>query len=138
MPPNRLIALLLAWPLCAAAEPFCKRLPFDEDVPPGLVGKYDIIGKEADTGATYSGALRITPGEKAYALSREVGGRTSKGEAWAESCSPDRFLVLRARYEAQARPIELSCYLRLDGDNYTRASCTTFDGRGLEAWYQSR
>ena len=120
-----------------AAEPYCKRLPFDEEVPPGLIGKYEILGKDAESGKTYSGALEIVVAKGTYVLTRTVQGQTLKGEAWAEICSPDKFQVLRARYESKPKPIDLSCYLRFDGDNFTRASCTSFDGRGLEAWYQS-
>jgi hypothetical protein len=106
-------------------------------MPPGLIGKYEIVGKDSETGRTYSGALEIAVVNGTFALTRTVQGRTLKGEAWTESCSPDKFQVLRARYESKPKAIDLSCYLRFDGDNFTRASCTTFDGRGLEAWYQS-
>lgn len=138
---KRLLILLLL-PACTAGapparEPYCKRLPFDEEVPPGLIGKYELLGKEAGTGLTYSGALEIAVVNGTYALTRTVKGQTLKGEAWAESCSPDKFQVLRARYDSKPKPFELSCYLRFDGDNFTRASCTTFEGGGLEAWYQS-
>ena len=138
---RRLLPLLLL-PACVAAappapEPYCKRVPFDEQVPAGIIGTYEIVGKEAVTGQPYSGALKIAVVKNKYTLVRTVRGRTLKGEAWVESCSPDRFQVLRARYRSKPKVTELSCYLRFDGDNYTRASCTTFEGGGLEAWYQS-
>lgn len=136
------VMLMFAFPICTAAappspEPYCKQLPFDEENPPGLVGDYEIIGKEAVTGRAYTGALEITVDKDTYVLSRTVEGRILKGAAWVESCSPDRFQVLRARYDSMPEVIDLSCYLRFDGDNYTRASCTTLEGEGLEAWYQS-
>lgn len=140
---TRLIALLLSLPIyaaaaaAAAAEPYCKRLPFDAETPPGLTGEYEIVGKDAPTGRAYAGTLQIALHEHVYVLTRTVQGQSLRGEAWAESCSPDKFLRLVARYEATPKPIELSCYLRFDGDNYTRASCTSADGRGLEAWFQS-
>jgi hypothetical protein len=138
---KRLLPLVLLSVSAAAAqparEPYCKRVPFDEQVPAGLVGKYAVVGREADTGKTYSGVLEIAVVKGTYALTRTVHGQKLKGEAWVESCSPDKFRVLRATYESKPKAIELSCYLRFDGDNYTRASCTTFDGGGLEAWYQS-
>ena len=138
---KRLLPLVLLSVSAAAAqparEPYCKRVPFDEQVPAGLVGKYAVVGREADTGKTYSGVLEIAVVKGTYALTRTVHGQKLKGEAWVESCSPDKFRILRATYESKPKAIELSCYLRFDGDNYTRASCTTFDGGGLEAWYQS-
>lgn len=138
----RRLLLLLALPACASAgplapEPYCKRLPFDEEVPPGVVGKYEIVGKDARTGKSYAGTLEIARGKDGYVLRRIVQEEELGGEAWAESCSPDEFQVFRARYDAKPKPIELSCYLRFDGDNFTRASCTTLEEGGLEAWYQS-
>lgn len=138
------LLLLLLLPACACAaaatpdsEPYCKPLPFDEEVPPGLIGKYEIVGKDEATGRTYSGALAIAVVNGAYALTRTVKGRTLKGKAWVESCSPDKFQILRVRYDSKPKPIDFLCHLRFDGDNFIRTSCTTFDGRGLEAWYQN-
>ncbi|MFY9328646.1 MAG: hypothetical protein WAO76_11610, partial [Georgfuchsia sp.] len=45
---------------------FCNRLPFDEEVPAGLIGSYDIVGKNAATGSTYSGTLQVNPGKNSY------------------------------------------------------------------------
>lgn len=137
---KRLLPLLLV-PACVDAaptpEPFCKRLPFDEESPPGLAGTYDIVGKESGAaGQAYSGVLEIVAGKDEYVLTRTIAGTALRGAAWVESCSPDRFEVLHARYDAKPKPLELSCYLRFDGDNYTRASCTTFEAGGFEAWYQ--
>lgn len=133
-----LLPLLLASVVNAApaAEPYCKRLPFDAEVPAGLTGKYAIVGRQAASGHAYSGTLEISVANGSYALRRTVGGTTLQGEAWVESCSADHFPVLRARYATKPQAVELSCFLRMDGDNYTRASCTTVEGGGLEAWYQ--
>lgn len=137
----RRLLLLLLLPMCIAAappapEPYCKLLPFDEEVPAGLTGTYEIVGKESGPGQSYAGVLEISVLMNAYALTRTVEGQTITGEAWVEQCSADEFLRLRARYDLDAKTLELSCYLRYDGGNYTRASCTTFEGGGLEAWFQ--
>lgn len=134
-----LVLVMLAPAASAGAEGtryYCNRLSFDQEVPAGLSGRYDIIGKDAATGNTYSGTLEVSPGKTSYLLTRKVRGRTLKGEAWMESCGPDQFQRLMVRYESKARAIEIACYLVGDGDNSIRASCTTADGRGLEAWYQ--
>lgn len=135
----------IVWLAATAAHPgsFCERLPFDEENPPGFAGRYDIVGRDAMTGAPYTGTLRVLTVEgKPYRLTRTIDDRTRDGDAWVEACGPDRFAVLRVRYAASpedgAAALDLSCYLRFDGDNYTRASCTSFDGNGLEAWYQDR
>ncbi len=121
----------------AHAEPYCTRLAFDPDEPPGLTGHYAVIGRHATTHRPYTGTLAIETGTDTFVLVRTIGGRRVEGEAWLERCSPDRFPVLRVRYATTPTPEGMSCFLRFDGDNETRASCTTFDGGGLEAWYQS-
>jgi hypothetical protein len=136
-----LVLILVILAPVAYAEPagtrsYCNRLPFDKEVPAALPGSYDIIGKDAATGNTYAGTLQVDPGKNSYLLTRTVRGRTLKGEAWMESCGPDQFQRLMVRYESKARAIEIACYLVGDGDNFIRASCTTPDGRGFEAWYQ--
>lgn len=134
------LALVILAPAASAGPGdtryYCNRLPFDKEVPAGLLGSYDIVGKDAATGNTYSGTLQVNHGKNSYLLTRTVRGRTLKGEAWMESCGPDQFQRLMVRYESKARAIEIACYLVGDGDNFIRASCTTADGRGLEAWYQ--
>jgi hypothetical protein len=136
---NFLLILLL--PAFAAAEsptpePYCRRMSFDSEVPAGLIGKYEILGKEPETGQTYYGWLDISMVNESYVLRRQVKGQILIGAAWLESCSPDKFMVLKVRYDSKPKGQELSCYLRFDGDNYTRSSCTTSEGSGLEAWYQ--
>lgn len=135
-------ALLFVLPLCAMAstlqpEPYCRRLPFDDEKPPGLIGEYQLIGKNGGTKKTYSGSLQIASTKSHYSLIRLTKGSVAKGEAWMESCGPDKFELLAVRYSVRGKPIEFHCYLRFDGDNYTRASCSSFDGKSLEAWYQN-
>lgn len=120
----------------ANAQAFCTRLPFDDENPPGFSGRYAVVGRDAATGAAYTGTMQVEQADGVFRLTRVVSGTTSKGEAWIEACSPDKFEVLRAHYSEGRTPLDLSCYLRFDGDNYTRASCTSLDGKGLEAWYQ--
>ena len=135
-----LLALLALAPTAVAARPdpapYCKRLAFDAEVPAGLVGKYNIVGGNSATGSSYSGTLQVSLGNNSYILTRTVQGRVRKGEAWVEVCSPDKFQRLMVRLDSKPRAIEFACYLRGDGDNFVRASCTTADARGLEAWFQ--
>jgi hypothetical protein len=131
-----LSTVLIASP--SEAEPYCTREAFENGDPAGLIGKYEIIGKTRDTGKTYSGQLSISSGKNSYLLSRTVNGQNIKGEAWFERCSMDRFKVLAVTYQTKAEASKLFCFLRFDGDNYTRASCTFYykDKQGLEAWFQ--
>lgn len=118
----------------STAESYCQRLPFDDERPPGLPGRYELLGRESTHGALYSGRLTIDVGDDVYQLRRTVDDRETLGEAWLEACSPDRFPVLAVRYAGAATATH-ACFLRFDGNNDTRASCTAADG-GLEAWFQ--
>lgn len=137
-----LIPILVVWHAAAMGEPaadsYCKRLPFDKEAQAGIFGQYDVVGKDRLTGDAYSGTLQVRAGKDSYAVTRMVRGRSQAGSAWIEACGPDRFERLVVRFDAKAGAEDFACYLRGDGDNFIRASCTTADGRGLEAWYQRR
>jgi len=134
------LSLLLAtWAFASAAtaSALCERLPMDPESPPGITGSYELIGKAAGTGAGYTGTLRIGYGKQGYTMTRTVGGSDVHGMAWMERCGMDEIHFFRARYDT--RPVtEVSCSLGMDGDNYYRATCKTWqaDRRGLEAWFQ--
>ena len=138
-----LLAVLLGLaflPNAMAADQFCKREAYDAEFPAGLTGNYEIVGKDPETGAAYSGHLVIADGKSRYALTRTAGGVSIPGDAWMETCSADKIQFLVVRY--YTRPTtQVSCRLGMDGDNYYRATCRTraSDGRwrGLEAWFQS-
>ena len=133
------LALLSLSCSAAAAPPttesYCKRLPV-EDMPPSLEGRYDVVGKDFPGDSLYSGTIEVKLGESSYSLVRAIRGRSIHGAAWLEACGPDRFQRLMVRWDSRPRTIEYSCYLAGDGDNFIRASCTTADGHGLEAWFQ--
>lgn len=136
------LSLFLALPACADAAGYCVREPaVDPELPAGLVGSYELIGKDPGSGGTYAGALEISDGKTAYVLTRVVNGRTVKGSAWIERCGPDRFPIILARYDTEPAPTELGCFFGTDGDNYFRVTCKSgLAGRdeapGLEAWFQ--
>ncbi|MFN4120189.1 hypothetical protein [Acidovorax sp.] len=136
---HRLLSVLaLAVAASAAhAQSYCERQAFDPELPVGLDGKYEVVGKAARTGKPYAGRLSVALGKDSYILRRTVGGRQVRGEGWIELCSPDRFMVLRVQYQTP-RPEAgtFICYLRTGGDFDYRVSCTDFDGKALEAWFQ--
>ncbi len=122
----------------AAAAVGCERVPFHPEVPAGLAGGYDIIGKAPGTGASYSGRLVIEHKKDGYAMARTVNGKTVRGDAWLEVCGPDKIHYFWARYGTRPAT-ELLCRLGNDGDNYHRATCRARRGKadnGLEAWFQ--
>jgi len=129
------LALLAGPTLGAQAEPYCRPAPFDAEQPPGLPGRYELLGRQRAGGPAYSGELEIRAGSDRFLLTRTVRGQLVRGQARVEHCSPDRFQILRVRY-AQPAPLELICYLRFDGDNYMLANCRSVEGSALEAWAQ--
>lgn len=137
-----LLAVFLALPVCANAAGYCTREPaIDPELPAGLVGSYELIGKDPASGGTYAGALDISDGKTVYVLTRIVNGNTVKGSAWIERCGPDKFPIILARYDTEPTPIELGCFFGTDGDNYFGVTCKSgMVGRegtpGLEAWFQ--
>ncbi len=123
----------------AAAAGFCERMPMDPELPVGLSGSYEVLGRDPLTGAGYTGALVLGHGRDGYVLTRTVEGRTLDGDAWIERCGVDRIMALVVRYHAQPE-IEMFCALGMDGDNDYRITCRSRQGpgprRGLEAWFQ--
>ena len=123
------------------ADGYCERPDrIDPEFLVGLFGNYEIVGREPDSGITYSGELEIQNSKNGYALKRIVSGETAIGKAWVEFCSPDKFPVLKFKYEKMKQPLEGSCFLRMDGDNYYLISCRTEYGKskrgGLESMFQ--
>jgi hypothetical protein len=121
------------------AREFCERIPIDPELPAGLEGSYEVIGKDPVTGVGYTAALAIGYGENSYALTRVSQADSVNGDAWFELCGADRIHMLVARY--YTKPItEVRCTLASDGDNYYRTTCRTRQAGhgwpGLEAWFQ--
>ena len=125
------------------AREYCERPEkIDPELPAGLSGTYEIIGRLPNSDITYAGRVEIKEDETAYTLKRTVGGVTTIGDAWIEFCSPDKYMVLNFKYSKTPKPILGSCFLRTNGNNYYIISCyTRFIGtelkqRGLESMFQ--
>ena len=134
-----LLIAIVAAPAGAAAGSFCERMPIDPELPAGLSGAYEVVGKDSLTGSAYTATLVLGYGENAYRITHTAQGNTVHGEAWIEDCGPDRIKRLVAQYDTEPRT-ELNCALGVDGGNYYRATCKTRQGSreklGLEAWFQ--
>ena len=132
---------IFTFSLGASAADFCQRQPLDPDVPAGLEGSYEIIGKDPSTGKLYAGTLVIGYSKQAYSLTRTTSRTVAKGDAWLALCGADKIQFLVGRYHMKPVSVEISCRLGTDGDNYSRATCKTrvVNGKwiGLESWFQS-
>ena len=134
-----LLVVFLSFPSIVQANGLCERLPLDPDVPAGLSGAYEVIGKDPRTSTPYVGTIVLANGKSSYAITRTIGKDAVHGDAWMEECGGDKIRFLVARY--YTKPItQLSCRLGADGDNYYRTTCRTDTGtgrwRGLESWFQ--
>lgn len=134
--------ILLCFPLSAQAAGFCAReTQMDPEFPAGLIGNYELIGKDVATGKPYAGTLEIAHDQTRYLLTRTLAGKAVTGEGWIERCGADKILAFTVRYETEPDATELFCRLGNDGDNYFRITCLTRlagkkDRTGLEAWFQ--
>jgi hypothetical protein len=104
----------------------------DPDLPAGIAGTYELIGKHSD-GPAYSGTLTLDFGKSRYRVVHLVKGRATNGTAWISECGMDKIRELTVRLET--KPVtEMSCMLGGDGNNYYRMTCRTT--QGIEAWFQ--
>jgi len=131
--------VLATIPCHVFAAGFCERMPFDPELPAGLDGSYEIVGKDPATGAAYTGTLVLRIGKNSHVITRTTSAGTVNGDAWMESCGMDKIKALVVRY--YTKPVtEMTCTLAADGDNYHRATCRVRQvgrhGIGLEAWFQ--
>lgn len=136
-----LIAILIIFSASLKAEkvkpePYCKKQLRPGELFQVLQGEFGIIGKTED-GIAYSGELVISKTAESFVIEKLVNNNKIKGDAWVESCGPDKFERLVVVYQPNSRSSTFSCYLSVDGDNFLRSSCKGFDNRSLEAWYQS-
>jgi hypothetical protein len=124
--------------LLAAAQPV--ENPWASLVP----GRYVLIGREPDGGATYTGEATIKArGRNAYQLRRTVAGKTVEADGKVEVPSPGEGQVLRFRWREGGRAKVATCLVSSDLDNYGRLSCLwVTEGQehktpGLEAYFSN-
>lgn len=132
--------VFLSFPMPILAADFCQRQAYDAEVPAGLYGSYEIIGRDPSTGKLYSGRIGIDDGKSHYSVTRTINSQPMKGQAWIEACSAEKIPYLFVRYDSEPK-LKFVCSFAMDGDNYYRITCRTGrDGKnwhGLEAWFQN-
>ena len=132
--------VLLAAPLNSVATDICRKAPFNPELPAGLAGSYEIVGRDPVDGTAYSGHLAISAGSSGYGIARVISGKVTQGTAWIENCGQDNIRLLAARFSSSPDILAI-CTLGADGDNYYRVTCRTrtsaMSWKGLESWFQS-
>jgi hypothetical protein len=131
------LALFAAAASLASSERggYCKPLPFDPEIPAGISGEYQVVGRTS-AGASYSGTLSVKEAKSDYAVTRKVGRATVAARAKVYACGADRVRQIKLAYGPGDEKGTLWCAFQMDGGNYYRFTCAG-DGKRLEAWFQN-
>jgi len=119
--PGILIALLLA-----GNTPVMADEAHNEFLRDFLPGSYRLIGKSIDSDRSYSGDITIAQTTEGFTITRHIGNATVQAKGRIEQATADRVAVLRMRFEEQDRPVESTCLIGSDLDNYPRLSCQLY------------
>jgi len=105
-----------AW--CADAEP--KRLD-EESLRSYMAGEYDLIGRKADSTATYTGHVTLRDENGVLQVTRIIEGKTDKCVGRFDTVAgDDRIPVLRMRFHFEDKEYDATYRWQSDPDNYPR------------------
>jgi hypothetical protein len=103
---------------CADAD----RKPLDEQfLRSYMAGEYDLIGRKADSSATYNGRVTLRDEGGVLQVIRTVEGKTDKCAARFDTVAgTDRIPVLRMRFRFDGNEYDATYSWQSDPDNYPR------------------
>jgi hypothetical protein len=103
---------------CADADP--KQL--DEEFLRGyMAGEYDLIGRKADSTATYTGHVTLRDQGGVLQVMRTIEGKTDKCAARFDTVAgADRIPVLRMHFRSDSKEYDATYCWQSDPDNYPR------------------
>jgi hypothetical protein len=135
-----LATMILAGSDCAfGADP--KPSAIDEKFLRGyMTGEYDLIGRKADSTATYTGHMTLRDENGALQVTRIIEGKTDKCTARFDTVAgTDRIPVLRIHFHLDGKEYDATYRWQSDPDNYPRFTGYVYlaDSRspGLEALF---
>lgn len=86
-----------------------------------MSGEYDLVGRKADSIATYNGHVTLRDEDGVLQVTRIVDGRTDKCAARFDTVAgTDRIPVLRMRFYFDGREYDATYRWQSDPDNYPR------------------
>lgn len=86
-----------------------------------MSGEYDLVGRKADSIATYNGHVTLRDEEGVLQVTRIVDGRTDKCAARFDTVAgTDRIPVLRMRFYFDGKEYDATYRWQSDPDNYPR------------------
>lgn len=105
-----------------------------------MAGEYDLIGRKADSSATYNGHVTLRDEGGVLQVIRTVEGKTGKCAARFDTIAgTDRIPVLRMRFRFDGNEYEATYSWQSDPDNYPRFTGYLYlsgtKTRGLEALF---
>ena len=98
------------------------RKPLDEEFLRNyMAGEYDLIGRKADSSATYNGHVTLRDEGGILQVTRTVEGKTDKCAARFDTVAgSDRIPVLRMRFRFEGKEYDATYSWKSDPDNYPR------------------
>ena len=98
------------------------RKPLDEEFLHNyMAGDYDLIGRKADSSATYNGHVTLRDEGGVLQVTRTVDGKTDKCAARFDTVAgSDRIPVLRMRFRFEGKEYDATYNWQSDPDNYPR------------------
>jgi len=98
------------------------RKPLDEEFLRNyMAGDYDLIGRKADSSATYNGHVTLRDEGGVLQVTRTVEGKTDKCAARFDTVAgSDRIPVLRMRFRFEGKEYDATYTWQSDPDNYPR------------------
>ncbi len=115
--------------------------PVDEEFLRGyMAGEYDLIGRKADSAATYTGHVTLRDEGGVLQVTRTVEGRTDKCIARFDTVAgADRIPVLRIHFHFDGKEYDATYRWQSDPDNYPRLTGYVYlagtKSPGLEAFF---
>jgi hypothetical protein len=86
-----------------------------------MTGEYDLIGRKADSNATYTGHVTVRDENGALTVTRTIAGETDKCAARFDTVAgADRIPVLRMHFHFDGRDYDATYRWQSDPDNYPR------------------
>jgi hypothetical protein len=113
------VTLLVAVSACSGET---ERKPLDEEFLRNyMAGEYDLIGRKADSRATYNGHVTLRDEGGILQVTRTVDGRTDTCSARFDTVAgTDRIPVLRMRFGFDGKQYDATYCWQSDPDNYPR------------------
>ena len=125
---------------CADAD---RNRPDEESLRSYMAGEYDLIGRKADSSATYSGYVTLQDVNGVLQVTRTIEGKTDKCVARFDTVAgDDKIPVLRIHFYFDGREYDATYRWQSDPDNYPRFTGYVYrtgtKSPGLEALFPIR